>query len=629
MAANDIILFRKGSDSQWISANPVLASGEPGYDLTNEILKIGDGVSSWSGLSPVGVGLNNLVEDLSPQLGGNLDLNNRNITGTGNININGSGSFYEISFNTSLGDPDLTIGQLAWNQSEGTLDIGLNDNYNMHLGEEMLYRVRNSTGSTVLAGTPVYASGLTAGGNNRIEIAPHVANGLIREIRFMGLMTENCDTGINGYTTHFGYIRSLDTRGDANANGYSNKLWASGEPIWAEGDILYVHPTIEGKLTKVEPKHSISVAIILNRHQNQGKIFVRPTSYGHLSDNHDVNVSGVAGGQFLQYDSVTDFWIPSNSGNFSSLQVNGTGVSISGHSHLSTDITNFNSSVSGLLPTIANSGDNRILTSTGSTVGINAESNLTFDGTNLTAPYLVSSYSSGDEGGEIQLAKPPNGTLSGGITIDAYQNRLRFFEQGGSARGFYLDLSSAGAGVSTNLAAGGGSATSVSNYADNRVITSDGTTAGLNAESNFTFNGSLLTAPSGNFTSSLQVNSINVSISGHNHSSSDITDFNSSVSGLLPVTNIVAGTGMMVSSSSGSFTVNLDAYSVLIGNGSATSYTVTHNLGATNDVHVSVRETGTNYYVYPDIKYVNDDSVLIEFVSAPTSNQYRVSIIGF
>lgn len=38
------------------------------------------------------------------------------------------------------------------------------------------------------------------------------------------------------------------------------------------------------------------------------------------------------------------------SGNFtSSLQVNGTGVSISGHTHTSSEITNFNSSVSGLL----------------------------------------------------------------------------------------------------------------------------------------------------------------------------------------------------------------------------------------------------------------------------------------
>jgi hypothetical protein len=54
MAVNDLITFRKGVESQWISANPVLASGEPGYDLTNSILKIGDGVSNWVALSGIG-----------------------------------------------------------------------------------------------------------------------------------------------------------------------------------------------------------------------------------------------------------------------------------------------------------------------------------------------------------------------------------------------------------------------------------------------------------------------------------------------------------------------------------------------------------------------------------------------
>jgi len=44
----------------------------------------------------------------------------------------------------------------------------------------------------------------------------------------------------------------------------------------------------------------------------------------------------------------------------------------------------------------------------------------------------------------------------------------------------------------------------------------------------------LVTANSGNFTSSLQVNGTGVSISGHTHTASNITDFDSSVSGLLP-----------------------------------------------------------------------------------------------
>jgi hypothetical protein len=72
--------------------------------------------------------------------------------------------------------------------------------------------------------------------------------------------------------------------------------------------------------------------------------------------------------------------------------------------------------------------------------------------------YLRSLNSSGDEGGEILLAKSvTNNTLTGsGITIDSYQNKIRIFEQGGSARGAYIDLTECDAGVGTNLLAGGG-----------------------------------------------------------------------------------------------------------------------------------------------------------------------------
>jgi hypothetical protein len=61
--------------------------------------------------------------------------------------------------------------------------------------------------------------------------------------------------------------------------------------------------------------------------------------------------------------------------------------------------------------------------------------------------------STGDEGGEILLAKPStNTTLVGtGITIDAFQNKIRFFEQGGSARGAYIDLTECVGGAGTNL----------------------------------------------------------------------------------------------------------------------------------------------------------------------------------
>ena len=47
-----------------------------------------------------------------------------------------------------------------------------------------------------------------------------------------------------------------------------------------------------------------------------------------------------------------------------------------------------------------------------------------------------------------------------------------------------------------------------------------------------------IVASSGNFTSALTINSTSVSINGHTHSSSAITDFNSSVSGLIPSNTI-------------------------------------------------------------------------------------------
>lgn len=92
----------------------------------------------------------------------------------------------------------------------------------------------------------------------------------------------------------------------------------------------------------------------------------------------------------------------------------------------------------------------------GSVVALNSN-NPTFTGNVTAGQNLISANSSGDEGGEILLAKPQtNTTLSGtGVTIDVYQNRLRIFEQGGSARGAYIDLTAAGAGVATNLLSGG------------------------------------------------------------------------------------------------------------------------------------------------------------------------------
>jgi len=94
----------------------------------------------------------------------------------------------------------------------------------------------------------------------------------------------------------------------------------------------------------------------------------------------------------------------------------------------------------------------------------------------VTSGYLKSNNSSGDEGGEIFLSKSvTNTTLNTGVTIDVYQNKLRFFEQGGTARGYYIDITTGGAGVGTNLV-GGGSSFTGGTLTSNLTLVAGGTT---------------------------------------------------------------------------------------------------------------------------------------------------------
>jgi len=91
----------------------------------------------------------------------------------------------------------------------------------------------------------------------------------------------------------------------------------------------------------------------------------------------------------------------------------------------------------------------------------------------LSAIKLIGTTVGGDEGGEILLGKPTTNTnLAGtGVTIDVYQNKLRFFEQGGDARGYYIDITGGSAGVGSNLASGGGGATTLDGLTDVAITT--------------------------------------------------------------------------------------------------------------------------------------------------------------
>jgi hypothetical protein len=87
---------RRGTNAERLGITPAL--GELIFTTDSNRLYVGDG-STAGGLASAG--LESLIADTTPQLGGNLDLNGQSITGTGSINITGTIS---ASGNINLGD---------------------------------------------------------------------------------------------------------------------------------------------------------------------------------------------------------------------------------------------------------------------------------------------------------------------------------------------------------------------------------------------------------------------------------------------------------------------------------------------------------------------------------------------
>lgn len=71
---------------------------------------------------------------------------------------------------------------------------------------------------------------------------------------------------------------------------------------------------------------------------------------------------------------------------------------------------------------------------------------------NLAVPSLLVGKESGDEGGEIQLAKAATNTsLTSKVIVDVYRDKLRLWEGGANSKGVSIDLSKAPDGVGGEL----------------------------------------------------------------------------------------------------------------------------------------------------------------------------------
>jgi|LakMenEpi03Aug12_release.lakeMendotaPanAssembly.Ray.scaffolds.fasta_scaffold20315_13 hypothetical protein len=153
------------------------------------------------------------------------------------------------------------IARMAWNDTDQTLNLGMEYDVVQQIGLETYARVQNNTGVLIPNGTVVGFTGAVP--DSALSVAPYLANGSTPTLYIVGVMTHDLpDTGDKGYCTTFGFVREVDTS------------------AFALGDILYASPTVAGGFTNVKPtapNNVIPVAAVLKVGTTDGIIFVRPT----------------------------------------------------------------------------------------------------------------------------------------------------------------------------------------------------------------------------------------------------------------------------------------------------------------------------------------------------------------
>jgi hypothetical protein len=158
-----------------------------------------------------------------------IDLNNNDLINTDKIDFN-------LATTDTAG-----VGQLVWNDTDGTLDLGLKGGLKNRLGQQLVVRARNTSGSTITKGSVVKVVGVV-GGFVGINLAQ--ADSVVNSETAFGIVAEDIANTSNGFVVINGIIHGVNTN------------------AFTEGDILYLSATSAGAITNVKPASPNYIVII-------------------------------------------------------------------------------------------------------------------------------------------------------------------------------------------------------------------------------------------------------------------------------------------------------------------------------------------------------------------------------
>jgi hypothetical protein len=563
MPVNNLIQIRKGTDTSWTSTNPVLASGEPGYDLTNKIFKIGDGISVWTQLSGVNqnivagydisitnnsgiytIASTNLVHADSQQPQGFVNRTDSRISVSGNIfTIEPTGSSYSyynkgikvvktsgdsltipnltqinyIHFDTNNNQlsnkttdfdfsTDIPISYIAWNSGvgpSGQMTFFSEERHGIVMDTSTHKWIHSTFGAQYVNGLSIGNYVLGGDGSSNSHATISISNGTLYQEDIEINITDSSST--DPFCQELSPIAQIPVYYHEGSTGQWVKNTATDYPVKYDANGPQYNLLTDGTWTipDVSPGGATRYFAVWILATNQ-------------IDDPIISIMGQR--------------VDSNQG--------------SAESHNSwSDVNLTNLPLSEVKPLyrLIFAGDSDYTNVPKCTL-------LSILDIRVSVISTIAGVTQNDHGSLFGLGDDDHSQylhVDNNRTVNAIHN----FVNGLTSNGLINSTS----GNFTQSLQVNGTGVSISGHSHVSTDISDSTTAGralltgvdASAQRTSLGLGTIATLSSGTY-----------ALAAHTHTSSDITDFNSSVSGLINVKNITAGTGIFISAVNGSYTIN-------------------------------------------------------------------------
>jgi nitrogen fixation protein len=219
--------------------------------------------------------------------------------------------------NVDLGEFELKAGQIEldqsptgtagvavtrWNNTQGLSETTLKGgNVILKNGQDLVARVVNNTGIQLTKASYQVVKIQGAQGQ-RLAVGLAQANNDNNSADTLGVVIETIANNQEGFVMTVGQIEDVNTTGSLQSE------------TWNDGDVLYLSPTVAGRITNIKPNgstgHIVVIGYVEYAHANHGKIYIKIMNGWELDELHNVYINNgtLANNDALIYESSTQLW---------------------------------------------------------------------------------------------------------------------------------------------------------------------------------------------------------------------------------------------------------------------------------------------------------------------------------